>query len=524
MADINFLQKDRGHGDPKRSDKDKKNENKIRWSRPEEKKDVVGNVQGAVGQNQEKSKNKFSGFLSFFKKGAPTEGVKVRKEKIFADRKQISRSREEVLKIIKEHEERQAAVSKPDAVGFRRNFYPFFKKIRKKEKEKEKKILIDYKKVFKAGAGRPEKTADPAAVKTPGADEFKIKKSFFSILKEWLQKGVLNWKARATNLAEEKKKKSIVEPAQKKLEEEEKMEPAARKEKKERKALLPDFRPWAGKIKGKLSYYWRLIFSGKKRIPPPDFMDLVEKKSKNVDKNESGEEIKKEENKEEIITGDLAASGEEEKNKQEEKKQPEENKAEDEKKYLPADILETDLLKEDAVLFFDWRRHIVIATVFTVLAGLILGAGYWALDSWSKKKKEEIRIITEEFEKAAQEIKAEEKGMQEISDFQNRLKLAGALLNTHIYWTDFFKFLEENTIAEVYYVNFNGENTGKYKIPAQAKNFNSIAKQLKVMRASNFVTEAGSSGGKIAVGATKGGASSVSFEFNLSIDQNIFKK
>ena len=64
-----------------------------------------------------------------------------------------------------------------------------------------------------------------------------------------------------------------------------------------------------------------------------------------------------------------------------------------------------------------------------------------------------------------------------------------------IYWSNFFSFLEKNTLPNVFYQDFSGDTSGEYILKARTDNFDSMAKQLKVLRRAADVLEVDSEGG-----------------------------
>lgn len=83
-------------------------------------------------------------------------------------------------------------------------------------------------------------------------------------------------------------------------------------------------------------------------------------------------------------------------------------------------------------------------------------------------------------------VEQEKTGMQKT---QTQLQAVQTLLEQHLYWSNLFKFLEENTIPDVYYQNFNADAEGKATLGARAANFSSVAKQLAAFQENPLVRE-----------------------------------
>lgn len=68
-------------------------------------------------------------------------------------------------------------------------------------------------------------------------------------------------------------------------------------------------------------------------------------------------------------------------------------------------------------------------------------------------------------------------------------------LNQHIYWRNFFNFLENYTIADVYFGDFSAQAREPIRLNAQAQDLNSLARQIVAFReADDFVKKVEVSG------------------------------
>ncbi len=207
---------------------------------------------------------------------------------------------------------------------------------------------------------------------------------------------------------------------------------------------------------------------------------------------------------------------------------------ENEKKWEKTDVLETNLIKGELASFFNWKKGILILGIYSLFSGLIIAGFYGGLVLWERQIKESgaeysnrIRDLNE------QVIKPLEKNAKKILSEQENVKLAGDILRKHIYWTNFFKFLEDNTLSEVYYTSsFSGDTKGKYSFPARTKNFKTILDQVDVMRMNDNVIKATVNGGSVKMAAksgqadeaAKGAVGGVDFKLELMVKPDIFMK
>lgn len=186
-------------------------------------------------------------------------------------------------------------------------------------------------------------------------------------------------------------------------------------------------------------------------------------------------------------------------------------------------IPETNLIKDDLVIFIDWKKNIIMLLVFAGLSAGLVGGTYWGMHKWSQDKEASSREFEEEFKKLDEEIKEAEIEVKEILVFKKKLSLASELLGQHVYWTNFFEFLEGNILTDIYFgaSSFSGNTNGLYNFGVTGKDFGSIEAQVRHLLANKHVT--GVSTGQAQISQTADGQiGSVGFNMELSLDKNVF--
>jgi len=184
-------------------------------------------------------------------------------------------------------------------------------------------------------------------------------------------------------------------------------------------------------------------------------------------------------------------------------------------------VLETNLIQGELVTFFDWRSKsiILVSAILTPIFAVV--AIYYGLVLYQKSNQTENLAQAERFAELEKNIAEEESGINQVYDFQTRLKIISQIFGQHLYWTNFFKFLEENTIKDVYFINFDGDTSGDYTMDALATNYNSIAEQVNVFRNNNKVISVEASGGE-RVSWDDSNRFLVKFSLNFSVSKSIF--
>ncbi|MFH1522737.1 MAG: hypothetical protein ABIE43_02865 [Patescibacteria group bacterium] len=184
------------------------------------------------------------------------------------------------------------------------------------------------------------------------------------------------------------------------------------------------------------------------------------------------------------------------------------------------DVLETNLIKDEVTVFFDWQKNIIVMLIVVILSCAVIGGSYWGLLWWAKYQRSKILDFTSDYNKLNKEIKEAEEEANKIMIFKKKLNLVSTLLSRHIYWTNFFNFLEKNSLADVYYLNFSGDNKGKYTLAAIAKDFQTIEAQVKELLSDSHVLDASVTQGSLST--RDSGDKGVNFNIELSLDPKIF--
>lgn len=184
-------------------------------------------------------------------------------------------------------------------------------------------------------------------------------------------------------------------------------------------------------------------------------------------------------------------------------------------------ILATNLIKGEIITFFDWQRKIITLINAILIPTFLIGLIYLGLVYYQKQGQAKMNDQVQKFNELTETIKQEEAGLKDITEFQSRLKIVSQIFAKHIYWTNLFKFLEDNTIKDVYYAGFGGDTSGNYSLDAAGLKFSNISDQFDILRNNKKVTSVKTVGG----GSTSGNAgdkTGVKFNLDLSISKSIF--
>lgn len=186
-------------------------------------------------------------------------------------------------------------------------------------------------------------------------------------------------------------------------------------------------------------------------------------------------------------------------------------------------ILEVNLIKDEAVISFDWNKNLMVLVLVLALAGLVVMEVYFGLGWWADQETARLtanKALVDQANAATAQLKN-----QTAAALAYKAKSAdfSLLLANHVVWDNFFSWLERNTLSTVQYDSFSGGLDGNYTLNATAVSYADAAWQVKAFLA-DPLTKAASvtevTGGQ-SKDPTKAGR--VSFSLSLQVDPGIFK-
>jgi hypothetical protein len=188
-------------------------------------------------------------------------------------------------------------------------------------------------------------------------------------------------------------------------------------------------------------------------------------------------------------------------------------------------LLETDLIKDQVEVKFDWSKNLKMFLIFFALALIIVLEAYLLLFWWGNRKVDESSYYLEkEINLLSSEIEALDSDYKEAESFKEKINLSLSFLNDHIYWSNFFSLLEERTLKKhVYYENFSGDISGRYVLPAVTDDVRAINFQSRYLLLDPMVSRALIDEEEI-VSDTSENRRFFKFNINLNLNTNIFKK
>lgn len=144
-------------------------------------------------------------------------------------------------------------------------------------------------------------------------------------------------------------------------------------------------------------------------------------------------------------------------------------------------ILEVNLIKGEMFIPFDWKRHLAIFLLTILIAGAFIAEVYFGLNLWAKEEMKKSDKLAVEISTLRDDVKK----MQEKADsallYKSKATEVSRLLDQHIYWTNFFSWLESKTLSTVKFSGFNGDTSGVYNLEAITDRYQEVSWQVKAL-------------------------------------------
>lgn len=157
----------------------------------------------------------------------------------------------------------------------------------------------------------------------------------------------------------------------------------------------------------------------------------------------------------------------------------------------------------------------LLGSVFISLG--LVAAVYGGLFIYGYMKEQELASLRQELSSLDQSIGTIEAHRAELAVFQNTLQKVKELLANHIRWTRFFALLEQHTLPDVTYVNVVVSPQGKIRLSGIAKDYTTLARQLKAFEdAADVFTQVSIPSGHAILSQT-GTTVGVSFDASMTL-------
>lgn len=166
---------------------------------------------------------------------------------------------------------------------------------------------------------------------------------------------------------------------------------------------------------------------------------------------------------------------------------PKKNQTEEAKVLNNPKILEVNLIKEEERLEFDWKKGIRSLLFALGVTIFIIVELYLGLDWWQKDEEARLEEVKAEMNKVSKEVAEFRNSAADALAYQEKTLEVDRLLGEHIYWTNFFKWLETNTLSTVSFGSFSGTDDGQYTLAGKAGSFAEVSWQIQQLASDPLV-------------------------------------
>jgi hypothetical protein len=186
-------------------------------------------------------------------------------------------------------------------------------------------------------------------------------------------------------------------------------------------------------------------------------------------------------------------------------------------------VLESNLIKKDPGNNKLLERNL-LALSFLVVPVLFLFLVNFVINQTQKRINLELEVVNRDIANFSKDVSDIKNGSQAAIQFQKKVANINNLLNKHVYWTNFFEYLEKNTLSEVFYKGgFSGSLDYQYSLKASTANFTLAEKQV-IQFLSDSLTQTASIEKAAVVGGGQSANKNVDFDIKLSVKPALFLK
>ena len=142
---------------------------------------------------------------------------------------------------------------------------------------------------------------------------------------------------------------------------------------------------------------------------------------------------------------------------------------------------------------------------------------YFVVRIYKSSLNKKLQTLSNE----AQEIKKEKIALRRSSglgDFQAKVDALSNLIKNHIYWTEFFNFLERNTTSKVQFTTFSADaNSGRLDLEGNTPTFTDLAGQMITLKKQKLVEQ-------LRLTSLRISDEGIKFHFSIQLNPDAWKK
>lgn len=151
-------------------------------------------------------------------------------------------------------------------------------------------------------------------------------------------------------------------------------------------------------------------------------------------------------------------------------------------------VLEVNLVPSDLQSGTSGKNYLVRLAIVAVAALCAVAVVYLALSLYQARVTSQAQSNQAQIQQVEQRLSQLSAKQREAVAFHKSTLGAMNLLSRHLYWTKFFRLLEQYTLETVSFHGITADRSGRVTLSASAKSFRAVAEQLIVFEgADDFV-------------------------------------
>jgi hypothetical protein len=186
-------------------------------------------------------------------------------------------------------------------------------------------------------------------------------------------------------------------------------------------------------------------------------------------------------------------------------------------------ILEVNLVKDNVAVSFDWGSNLLVLALTLLIASAVVAEIYFGLNWWNDQETTKITELQAEADQINQQALQFRQQADAALSYRDRAAIFSSLLDNHVHWTNFFRWLEQNTLSNVKYDGFSGDLSGAYSLSAHTDSFADVSWQVNSLLHDGLVNNIKVGSANFGKSTDKTKPSTVSFTMSLNIKPEVFK-
>lgn len=155
---------------------------------------------------------------------------------------------------------------------------------------------------------------------------------------------------------------------------------------------------------------------------------------------------------------------------------------------IKPEMLQTSSVKQDYIWFVksecNYKKRAILFVIFILIVLLCaswLGLRYYQNDLLNEYNENAVKLnqINQQIERVNQEE-------SRVDRIKSKAVLVNNLVGDHIYWTNLFALLEQNTLDNISYIEFQALSENEVMLTVLASDYTNLAKQVDVLDKANF--------------------------------------